>query len=421
MQGRGHETIYNQGMNPDQDHKPDLTANEAARLLGVSLSTLYSYVSRGLLISVADGTARSKRYPYDAVMRLAARRADGKRAGHQVTAAMNWGVPVMESAISHVSAGSLYYRGHDVCQLADQATLETTALLLWGHPQADFFERPVPAIADADLLLARQVSAGMGKLEQALALLGPLAHKLALHAAEVPGMFLDAAILMRLLAALLLDQAVDSRALHVQLATAWQADAIQTELIRASLVLLADHELNASTFTVRCVASTGTSLAATLSAGLAALSGRRHAGGSRLARDMISGALAASDTSAWIRHFYSRHIAAGAGFSHPLYPAGDPRAQYLLKRLEQVAGEQPRVKEIFNIGSIAMRETAAPPNADFALAALQLAFDWPDHAAEVLYALARSAGWVAHAVEQLAEGKMIRPRARYIGKLYRQI
>ncbi|MCH8621601.1 citrate synthase family protein [Undibacterium sp. TS12] len=408
-------------MNPDQDHKPDLTANEAARLLGVSLSTLYSYVSRGLLISVADGTARSKRYPYDAVMRLAARRADGKRAGHQVTAAMNWGVPVMESTISHVSGGSLYYRGHDVCRLADQITLETTALLLWGYPQADFFECPVPKIAEAELLLARQLSAGMGKLEQALALLGPLTHRLDLHATEAPAMFFDAATFMRLLAALLLDQVVDCTALHEQVARAWQANAAQTEIIRASLVLLADHELNASTFTVRCVASAGASLAATLSAGLAALSGRRHAGGSKLAREMIIGALAASDASVWIRQFYRRHKAAGAGFAHPLYPAGDPRAQYLLKQLEQVAGEQPQVKKIFAIGRIAMRETAALPNADFALAALQLAFGWPDHAAEVLYALARSAGWVAHAAEQQADGKMIRPRARYIGKLYRQI
>lgn len=404
-------------MNQDlsQDQSSDLTASDAAHLLGVSLSTLYSYVSRGLLHSVAQGTTRSKRYPYDAVMRLVARRADGKRAGHLVTAAMNWGVPVMETAISQVIDGRLCYRGHDACQLAKQATLENTALILWGYPQADFFSSVAPAIPETELLLARQVSTGMSKLEQALALIGPLTHKLAFHGLTAPGMFYDAVSFMRILAALLLDKAIDTAPLHEQVARAWQADARQTEIIRAVLVLLADHELNASTFTVRCVASTGASLSATLSAGLAALSGHRHVGGSKFARDMISGALAASDRNAWIRKFYARHAAGSAGFSHPMYPDGDPRARHLLSYLEQQPCDQAKAKQILDIYTIAMKETNALPNADFAVAAMQTTFDWPEHASQILFALARSAGWIAHAAEQLNEGNLIRPRARYVG------
>lgn len=437
--------------------KKDLSAAEAAKLLSVSLPTLYSYVSRGLLASsAASGPTRSKRYAREAVLRLAARRADGKRAGHAVAGAINWGVPVLETRISRIDDGQLHYRGHDVLALAEQAGLEAVAGILWGGDGRDYFAVECPP-APAELMRRLDaLAAGMAPLERAQALLPLLANATLAGCAEsmreagdamvgdamagagvagsgaagsgaagagvagadaaagdADGVYQTGAQLMRLLAALLLRGEVSSAPLHVQLARAWEVDAGGAELIRAALVLLADHDLNTSTFTVRCVASTGASLISALSAGLGALSGREHGGHSVLARRMLEAALSAPDMEA---HLVAHCRALGndvPGFAHPLYPAGDPRASYLLRRMP---AERPRVQAILAAGEIVRRQLGVEPNADFALAALESAYNLSTSAGPVLFALARSAGWIAHVAEQRADGAMIRPRARYVGR-----
>lgn len=125
----------------------DLSASEAARILGVSLSTLYSYVSRGLLPSMDSGTSRRKRYPQEAVLRLAARKGDAKRGGQAAVAAMHWGLPVLETHISQIANGRLLYRGVDAAALAQHATMEAAAVLLWNEGQADYFSAGTPALA----------------------------------------------------------------------------------------------------------------------------------------------------------------------------------------------------------------------------------------------------------------------------------
>ncbi|WP_377701268.1 citrate synthase [Pseudoduganella sp. UC29_71] len=149
--------------------KKELSSKEAAAILGVSAATLYAYVSRGLLASIADGKARSKRYAREDVLRLAARKADGKRAGHAVAAAMSWGVPVLESRISLIADGKLYYRGRDSSVLAAGATLEQAAAILWGDAV------PADAIVDtaaaADATAAAAAPDGLPRLPAAAAAL----------------------------------------------------------------------------------------------------------------------------------------------------------------------------------------------------------------------------------------------------------
>jgi citrate synthase len=90
-----------------------LSADEAAQALGISLPTLYAYVSRGMLRSSPDADSKRRLYDADEVRRLARRKADGKRAGKVAQKVLDWGVPVLESAITLIADGRLFYRGHD--------------------------------------------------------------------------------------------------------------------------------------------------------------------------------------------------------------------------------------------------------------------------------------------------------------------
>ncbi|WP_228895654.1 citrate synthase family protein [Pseudoduganella aquatica] len=367
----------------------ELTSREAAALLGVSAATLYAYVSRGLLTSIPDGAARSKRYAREEVLRLAARKADGKRAGHAVAAAMHWGVPVLESRISLIADGKLFYRGRDSSELAAHATLEQTAAILRDEPAAPTAaSSAVPTLPPAVAALGH----AMPPLERAMAFLPVLAAKPATPAE-----------LMRMLAALLLDTEMSSAPLHEQVARAWGVDGAGKELLRAALVLLADHELNTSAFTVRCVASTGAALPAVLCAGLAALSGREHGGHYLMAKEVLEAQLG-GETELPLPPMQP-------GFGHPLYPGGDPRAVLLLEMMRPL----PQAAGVLALAARAAAIKGAEPNSDYALAALELVLDLPAHSGIILFALARSAGWLAHAAEQAADGAMIRPRARYVG------
>lgn len=383
----------------------DLSAPDAARLLGVSLPTLYSYVSRGLLASVSNGAARRKRYPQEEVLRLAARKNDAKRGGQTAMATMHWGLPVLETQISHIAGGRLLYRGCDATALAQHATLEAAAGLLWDAGASDYFQPDAPALPQ-----------GLASTPDAPPLMRAMLAMAMLTTADIAHSLQSGPALMRILAAALLQTAPSALPLHRQLAKAWLADAEQNELLRAALVLLADHELNASTFAVRCVASTGASLPAALGAGLAALSGDKHGGGSAAARRMLTQALAAPDARDAISAFYKTIAPEFAGFGHPLYPLGDPRAAYLLERLPAMTHEHPQLRAILAACAMAGELLGAKPNADLALATMELAFGWPEGAGMTVFALARSAGWIAHAAEQAASAALIRPRARYIGR-----
>jgi citrate synthase len=194
-------------------------------------------------------------------------------------------------------------------------------------------------------------------------------------------------------------------ALHERLASAWQRPQA-ADAIRRALVLLADHELNASTFAARVTVSTGASLAAALLAGLAALTGPLHGGAS-----VGAAALARLSAEIGAEQAVRAYLAEGRplpSFGHRLYPDGDCRAAPLMARFDL---PQP----FADLREAAERLVGEKPNIDFALAAMMAAYDLPWDAPMVVFALARSVGWIAHALEQLATGTLIRPRAQYVG------
>jgi citrate synthase len=171
-------------------------------------------------------------------------------------------------------------------------------------------------------------------------------------------------------------------------------------------VLLADHELNASTFAARVAASTGASLSACLLAGLATLTGPLHGGAAMQLRPLAAAARQLGADKAvgdWLAQ--GRRLPA---FGHPLYPDGDPRAFALFQHFT------PR-PAFAGLRAAAEESTGEQPNIDFAISAMADAFDLPLEAPFVLFAMARSVGWIAHSLEQLSTGSLIRPRARYAG------
>jgi citrate synthase len=183
-------------------------------------------------------------------------------------------------------------------------------------------------------------------------------------------------------------------------------------LIRAAIILCADHELNVSTFTVRCVASAGASPYLATLAGLAALRGQRHGGMTERAAAFLEDVLAVRDAEREIALRLQRGDAP-PGFGHPLYPAGDPRARLLLDLLEEAQSAAATVAR--PIAAAMSAATGRLPNIDWALGVLARHLELEPGAALGLFALGRTIGWIAHAREQYASGRLIRPRARYAG------
>lgn len=364
--------------------------------LSVQKQTLYAYVSRGLLRAKADeGDPRRSLYSASDIRKLKGRRRGARRRSEVAAGAIAWGEPVLESAISTVRDGQLIVRGRSIEQLAGQLTLEAMARLLW---KAD--EAPAP--------VASRKSAGATPKARAFAMLARRAGEDAPSLGRSPSALrADAwSILFEFADALTGEQG--KSVLHERLAKAWKVNAAGAQIVRRALILMADHELNPSTFAVRIAASTGAPLAACALAGLSTLAGPLHGEAAVRALAQLDALISAKDVAAEARAMVARgdHI---AGWSHPLYPDGDVRARNLLAALKPRAaiGKALRALE---------RETGDKPNCDAALAAMTRELSLPDEATFTIFALARMTGWLAHAMEQRETGRIIRPRARYTGE-----
>jgi citrate synthase len=186
------------------------------------------------------------------------------------------------------------------------------------------------------------------------------------------------------------------------------------ELLNAALVLSADHELNISTFTLRCVASAGAPLYAAVASGLAAMQGGRH-GGATLRIEALLAEVGESADAGAVLHCRLRRGDALPGLGHTLYPQGDPRGALLLTLLQRQRPNHRAVARAVALAEAAAELPGKQPTHDYALAALCQALDLPPGTALQLFALGRCTGWIAHAIEEYGRGRLIRPRARYTG------
>jgi len=376
-----------------------MTAAQALAVLDVLPQTLYANVSRGKIRARPDRSdPRRSLYHRGDVLEMA-RRAKGRRKVEAVAAqAIEWGDPVLPSAISTVIDGRLWYRGQDAVQLAETATFEEVAGLLWGAAE------PAPSPAPSARAPSRT---GDPLRDGLLALAARSVDDLPSQGRSADVLRRDAASVMETLAAAMLGDGAPGpgRPLSARLACAWRRPGLE-DTIRRVLVLLADHELNASTFATRVAISTGASLSAGVLSGLATLTGPMHGGASASVR-----ALATLAARHGVQRAVRDWLTQGqlfAAFGHPLYPDGDVRAAALL-------ANQPPLPLYAELAACVESATGERPNVDFALASLAASKRLPRSAPFTLFALARCAGWLAHAIEQAQTGHLIRPRARYVG------
>ncbi|RZA32948.1 MAG: helix-turn-helix domain-containing protein [Lysobacteraceae bacterium] len=393
-----------------------LSARETCQLLGISQATLYAYVSRGLLESRPGPDHRSRLYPRRDVERLAQRKQAGRGAARGAAQSLDRGLPVLETQISLIREDGPYYRGRSAITAAQEgATLEDIARLLWDCGEPDPFAVAIDPHWPATVA-AIAGDARLPPLERAMAAIPLLALEVRHSFNSAPRVRHEvAATLLRHNAALLVARAPFAGPVHRLLAQCWKpGDEAFAELVRAALVVCADHELNVSAFAARVVASTGAHLHGTVCSGLAALSGPRHGGATARAHALIADARDAASTRDFIATRWQRGDEL-PGFGHVLYPHGDPRATEMLARLRATHAGEPAMESLEAILAAMEEISGQRPNIDFMLAAICHANDLPATPALVMFAAGRLAGWLAHALEQQAQGRLIRPRASYTG------
>jgi citrate synthase len=407
-----------------------LSTAEAAARLGVKPATLYAYVSRGLLGRERSAHGRTSTFDPDEVDRLA--RPGRARRGRRPSAEL-----VVPSALTAIDHGLPWYRGLAVPELARTRGFEEVAEWLWtgrfpdpaptwqaSQPALDAGRRAQAALPPAALPLERiQVIAA------ALAAGDEL--RLELHPAAVTaaGRSLIAG-LVDCLPRLAPRSPGPGQGRRGRRASGPALDPIAVRLwgglsplepeaglvgaVDAALVLLADHELAASTVAARVAASVRADPYAVASAGLAVVSGTLHGGASLGIEDLLD-EIDRADQAATVVGTRLRRGERLRGFGHRLSPDGDPRAAALLARLRASAGGSPRMQVVESLLDAAARRGLPDPNVDLALAALAHVAGMTRGAAEAIFATARTAGWIAHALEEYERNTPIRPRALYTG------
>jgi len=389
-----------------------MTAAAAVRALGVSRPTLYAYVSRGFVRSAPKpGVTRERLYSREDVERLR-RRAEERRDPKSVAAhALDRGSPLLESAITLIDGGRLYYRGYDAVELSRTRSIAEVTSLLWARTFETIGTRHLAAASgrlrapgDLPFLANAQAALALAATHDPLAFdLRPEA--VATSGGKILGLMTCAATGRRSVA----------NTIDEQLAAAWGVKRQGIDILRAALILCADHELNVSAFTARCVASAGASPYAVVIAGISALEGIHHGGVTVRVESMLESMRGARNGPAALADWLRQGLTI-SGFGHPLYRDGDPRAIELFALLGDRYPNSPELKFARAVAESATTMLNQPASLDFALATVVRVLALPPGSGLTLFAIGRTIGWIGHAIEQYATGQLIRPRARYVGE-----
>ena len=397
-----------------------LTAAEAARRLGVKPATLYAYVSRGVLNRVRAPDGRTSLFGAEEVEQLARRGRPRRPAGvADIT---------VESAITEITGDSLRFRGLDATRLAVSRTFEEVAELLWtgefpsGRESGREPWRARPAALAAGRAAQAALPAGTLPLERlqvivpAMAATDPLRLQLDRPAVIAAGRNIIAGMVDCLPSGVTADpgEAVAGR-LWSRLCNRRPAAPGLMRALSAALVLLADHELAASTLAARAAASVRADPYAVVGTGLGAVSGALHGGASLGAETLMAAASGPEDVPRVVAELLRRGEKV-PGFGHFVYRGGDPRAILLLDLVRRVAPKSGQLAVADAVFAEVRHKSLPEPNIDFAIATLVRVAGMVRGAGEAIFAVARTAGWIAHALEAYSGPGPLRPRAVYTGR-----
>jgi citrate synthase len=371
-----------------------LTAQEAADRLGVKPATLYAYVSRGLLVPERSPDGRSLFRPAD-LERLS------QPSGLRRRPARRPALP----AITTVEDQTLFYRGRDALELAGTATFEEVAVWLWlGR-----LEAPGDWSADAETVASGRAAQAalparalpldrLRVIVPAVAAVDDLRHDTTTEAVVIAG--------RRLLGAMVEGLPQRSGPNGASLAARLWAglcarlpEPAELRLLDSALIVTADHELSTSTLAARLAASIQADPYAVVSVGLSALGGSLHSVASLAAEDLLADASGPRPAAEVIGERLRRGERL-PGFGHRLHPDGDPRAKLLLHGLRTAYAGSDRLEAVAAVLAATGARALPAPNVDFALAALAQVAGMERGASEAVFAVARAAGWLAHAIEE---------------------
>lgn len=411
------------------------TAAEAMALLKVRPQTLYAYVSRGWIRSVAQQGQKEKLYLREDLARVGQRSLARSGHGPVAASAMNWGEPIFATSITEITEQGPRYRGHLASDLVRcGATFESVAGLLWtgvlpagGTGAASW---PVPRLARelaglTQTLTMRNASDNLLEAFAVVVLMLGMRRGAVAQRLQQGNTLAAAREIMQTLVGCcgFIGPARSFQPLRkgqdlvdgLMQSLAVAPTPGNREALRAVLILMADHELPPGTLSARVVASTGGTLHSCLASALCATSGVDVGRMYGRVDDFIGHP---QGQSVLLKRANRLHAAGQRvpGFDHPLYAKGDPRATVLLEIARARSDDSRELRAIFGFLDDIRRSAALLPRQEFAVVVLCRAMGLPRQAAAALFALSRTAGWVAHVQEQRAGGTLLRPRARFVSE-----
>jgi len=352
------------------------------------------------------------------------------------------GVVAAETVLSEVDgeAGRLLIRGRTLDEIAGRWPFEAATCLLWSGFFPDLPADLAPRLGQARRAVFAEVAAldetlaGRTAVEAVRALIARLADgddlELALRLVAAPAVF-TAAVTRRQagLQAIAPDPALGHAADILRMTRGADASPAEVAALDAYLVTVCDHGLNASTFAARVVASTRAGLTSAVVAGLSALKGPLHGGAPGPVIEMLDQIGSPANARAWLESALDRGDRL-MGFGHRVYRVRDPRADALKRAVAALAeGSGPvsggapgrlALAEAVEAAALAVLRERKPgrslqTNVELYTALLLEALAFPPAAFTCVFAMGRAAGWIAHAREQLAGGRLVRPQSRYVG------
>ncbi|MCY3634158.1 MAG: citrate synthase [bacterium] len=387
-----------------------LTSAEAAARLGVKRATLYSYVSRGLLERVVDVDGRSSRFDPEGVDRLRSRskhRGDGEV-----------GV-LVSSGITQVADGELRVRGRNLIGLSAETRFEEAADWVWGAeadgqwPSGDDAGGCVRSIQDQ----LPDTTPMIDRLRVAVSVASatdPLRNDLSASSVRAVGRrVIDLMVGSLPVVAGRRDGDLADR-LWCRLAPG-RSNARQRAVLNRALVLLLDHGLASSTLGVRVAVSVRADPYSAVAAGLGILGGRLHGAASAPVHQIFKEAAISGDPARALGDA-QRLTGRTPGFGHSIYRQNDPRCSALMESITGAWALHQHLPLVLTVQNLASERTDAPATIDFALGAMTFLAGMRPEAGEAVFAVARTAGWIAHALEECEEEPLrFRFRARYTG------